>query len=1235
MQINLRALSVVLIMSGIISAPTLAAVSQDNSTEVLLRGAKKWEAKNRSDLAKNMLYKLILIDPTSPEALLMLGNLELKDGRTEEALRYLQMLEKAAPKSKQTENLRNAYRAVAKTSAPATAKRVDPTATEAPTKTPTRLLATEESSPTNDSSSAKKSSKKDHPKIAVNPDKVKQVIPSVEATPPAPNPDVIARTDALDALADGNIEVAEASLLDILQRRPEDPEVLGGLGQIKQKQGKFDEAEKWFTQALEAATKAKVETERWVTLIRIAQFSQHLSKAKKFLEEDNLAQAEMEANQANTLMPQDPTTMAVMGNIKIANSEFVAAENLYREALKIEAENIFATQGLAILLVRTNRSSEAIDLIETTLRTNPSTWKKNPASHASLLRQLSVLYTEDNRTDHAMSALEQAIQLDPKNVWVRFSLAKLYISLNLRSLARPVMDEGVALMPDNPEMHHVRALVLLSIDEYAAALSSFAKIPEESLTPSMREMRNQALVKYNFQQAELKLAQGNRKEAIRIMSIVETQVRDNYAATEQVAESWFKLGLEKQGLSAMRKLPEPLPLATQVRYASLLNRAKQDQELADYLPTLKIPAGEDEINTKHRKTILDIELAMAGRQFDKLWKANKKEEAQSLAEMVLGANQLSNAEYFRFHRSYFSKAELQGDAIAQLNDEKEQFPEELGVRLDLADAYNQDKQKNNARRELDEVIKLTKNDDIPTWLRIAQLQQSIGDSSGARKTMYDLTTRYPNNADILLQAGNIARADGDYNEAMDYFSKTKTATPSVTPSKQLPQMVAENDQSDILLKLLPAQQGATDRAKTRVMPAIPPLASNQESDKIYRAALASDTQTKGKPTTRVSSSYVNQAMDSIEALRAPKIESGVEMLTKSGVGGMSTYNVTEIPTLVRFPIGYEAHGSVQIDKVNIDAGTLALADRTIFGKGWVFAQPVPQQASGTSFGLGYEQGSVKADLGVAGQGFAVSNVVGGLRKSGQFGRLSYTLKLDRRPYTGSLLAYAGAKDPVTGVTWGGVTSTGPTLYMSTTLSSSSLGETHLQGMGSYSQLRGQNVLNNSRLLLSARIDKDIYATDDTVLNLGLKVSHTSFANNQSFYTFGHGGYYSPKSRQDYVLMLEAYGREDALSYQVIASAMYAKSSNEAALYFPTDSALQIGNGGTVYAANSAGSFAYGLLAAAEYRASPNLALGGRLNIDRSTYYSPNSVLFYLRYMFNPETGPIKMRPEPIVPYAKY
>jgi tetratricopeptide (TPR) repeat protein len=1375
MQINLRALSLTLILAGIISSPVFAAPAANGTTE-LLNSAKKWEQKNRPDRAKPFLLKVLMVEPTSEEGLFMLGNLELQHGKSSEALRYLTTLEQSAPNSPRTRELSKTYHSKmgdlvekpASQPAPVFAPMVSQTdslAKEKPAKpgkdeldearfhgtskadydkaqeelsslykktgdTRYRLIQLElqvnhresltsavtgyEALPTvsgintqrlqngwrhslrklpdnaykqqaikhflaaypNDQEminllgdvqkngvvrgivstqkpiilSKKKSSRKLAGKKADKHQTEATAATTDNKTSKANDPDIIARTAALDALEDGDLEVAEKGLLEVMKNRPQDPEVLGGLGYVKLRQGRNAEAEQWFSQASAAE---KGESARWKGLVITAGFWKNMRAAGDLLEANKLPEAETSAGQALALQADEPNALALLGNIKAAENELVEAERLYRAALAKEGFNVSAIRGLTSLLVRTQRNTEAMELIEQVHKDYPNELNKNPSVQAGLLREEADLYLAAHRPSHAIQALEMAVLLDPKEPWARFSLAKLYVSVGLTPLGKQIMQEGAALSPADPVMHYSRALVLLSVDDYAAGLDSLSKIPNDAMTDAMRDTRNRAQIQYYFQQAEAQLVGGNRKEAIRIMAIAESEARGNYPATEQVAEGWFRLGLPRQGLSAMRKLPQPAPLSTQIYFASLLNRASKDQELVAYLPTLRIPDSTDEVTLKYKATIQNIEFAMAGRQFDKLMKEGKVEQANQFADTILGNNQLSNADYFRYHRNYFSRAELPENAIPLLNQEKEEYPNDLNLRWDLAYAYYQDKQLSNAQREIQELLALTRGDDIDTRLRIAKLQQNMADLPGAHQTVNDLLSHFPNNSDVLLQAGNLARADGQYNEAMNYYQKTKSqsipkpekpAAPSVTPTDT-------PTTPDILLNLLPAKPATNEESKTlrteRISKTSPILVSTRESDSIYRAALSADNATTTSYTAGNAASIADQEMSSIAKSRAPfVVEGGLDIQMKSAGNGTSTYNATEVPLLARFPIGYQARGIVQVDKVDIDAGSLPanFTDASLFGKiqptQGGLAQPLAQTASGTSVALGYENDTFRADIGEVGIGFPVNNVVGGVRTGGDIGRMSYSLNISRRPYTGSLLSYAGTKDPVTGAVWGGVTNTGITLYMSTTLSTY-----NVAAMGSYGLLRGINVLNNDRLFLRTTIDTDVYTTDDMALNIGFNANYMSFSQNESFYTFGHGGYYSPQSSVSFGVPITLNGRSNLLSYQLMASASYSYTHENASPYFPTDPALQTRAtagpnfasyyNSAVYPGGNGGGFGYGLRALAEYRMTPNIALGGRFSIDRSAYYAPNALLMYMRYMFKPETGPIKLKPDPVVPYSQY
>lgn len=78
----------------------------------LLASARKWEGMNRPDMARHVIKKALLISPQQPEALAMMGEIELKSNRIKDAAKYLQQLRQIAPNHPATQELADAYRLV-------------------------------------------------------------------------------------------------------------------------------------------------------------------------------------------------------------------------------------------------------------------------------------------------------------------------------------------------------------------------------------------------------------------------------------------------------------------------------------------------------------------------------------------------------------------------------------------------------------------------------------------------------------------------------------------------------------------------------------------------------------------------------------------------------------------------------------------------------------------------------------------------------------------------------------------------------------------------------------------------------------------------------------------------------------------------------------------------------------------------------------------------------------------
>jgi len=370
------------------------------------------------------------------------------------------------------------------------------------------------------------------------------------------------------------------------------------------------------------------------------------------------------------------------------------------------------------------------------------------------------------------------------------------------------------------------------------------------------------------------------------------------------------------------------------------------------------------------------------------------------------------------------------------------------------------------------------------------------------------------------------------------------------------------------------------------------------------------------------------------------VTGGVDYLTKTdGAPGISNLKVLEIPVEVRLPVGYSGgQAFVQVDQVNAEAGTLQLTDLyhlRQYGKVLALApngitSAPAQTASGTALAAGYRGNGMRADIGTTPLDFPVSNVVGGVRWSDYTETTGFSFDISRRTLTSSLLSYAGAHDPVSNEVWGGVVNSGMSLHISR--SKGRLGG--FADLG-YFWLTGKNVLDNTEAALRAGFDWSFIREEDRRLTAGLAFTDWRYGENLSYYTFGHGGYYSPQKYYSLAAPFRWTGRRERWSYLLQGSVSASVSYEKDMPYYPTSSKLQTMAGNPVFAGGDGHGTGWSLGGALEYQFTPHLFGGAHLQIDRSDYYTPNFAIIYLRYLFDAHTGAVPYPPEPVQAYSRF
>ena len=106
----MRTLSSALTLIALMSAAVPAWATNEVARSEILQSARLWEVRHRGDLAAIAYEKLLLIEPTNTQTMLLLGLLKIRENKMEAANQLVQRLQKAQPGSVAARQLADAYR---------------------------------------------------------------------------------------------------------------------------------------------------------------------------------------------------------------------------------------------------------------------------------------------------------------------------------------------------------------------------------------------------------------------------------------------------------------------------------------------------------------------------------------------------------------------------------------------------------------------------------------------------------------------------------------------------------------------------------------------------------------------------------------------------------------------------------------------------------------------------------------------------------------------------------------------------------------------------------------------------------------------------------------------------------------------------------------------------------------------------------------------------------------------
>jgi tetratricopeptide (TPR) repeat protein len=1015
----------------------------------------------------------------------------------------------------------------------------------------------------------------------------------------------------LKALDEGDLKTAEQEFQARLKDKPSDFDALGGMGILRQQQKRLDEAERYLVQATQTPGGAQ-----WGKALEDVRYWVLLDKANEAQRTGHQAQARDLINQAIAKNPQEPAGLTAMAGLQAQAGQYSEAEAGYRQVLARSRNYPDALSGLIGVLSREGKSDEALQLIDGLSPAEQA--KLAPSIHIRSLRAIQVAKLAERRGDlaGAQKSYKEALADDPKNPWTRFALARVYLRSGQAQVARDLIDESIKQQPDQADALYTSTLLSAELGEWTKAQSTLSRIPAAKRTPDMNEMERDIKLHIQTEIAVDVARRGQRQEAWTLLSRCEPLTQGKPERVAVLASAFADAGNPDQGVGMMRALLEKNPSTPDLEllYAGVLLKAGQDTEVSEILRQLQGKPMTETASKRYEDLVF-------------LYRVKQADELREKDDLVAAFDMLSPALKQRPNDS-LAVASLARMYAASGNTEKAQElyaplikadPSNAKLQLGLADIALQGRDFSLAESSVKKALELEPA--VPQTLTAsARIYRGMGKTGEAGKLLRK-----------AIEIENSQRVE-------TYVAAPVDQTAPANPFVGLP---GQRRKSTMLASaaLIPPPVDAP--ASTAVADiGEPKTLSDTTGRKSYAASSFDGTVTPPgdiyarETTTRNDVSPAQQALNDILQDRTGYAVQGLSVRNNNSEKGLGKLTDIETPFELAIPVGYNSGMlALQVTPVWLYSGKPGSNAQARFGDGLTSDGVGSQKDSGVGIAVAYkdkDQG-LKADAGMSPIGFLYSTPVGGISVNRPFEGspdYSYGVNVSRRAVTDSQTSFAGSHDSRTGDEWGGVTANGVRGELS--YDDQKFGA---YGYSSAYKLLGHNVDSNNRFELGSGVYWYLRNAPDSTLTLGVSGSALTYTDNQDFYTYGHGGYFSPQKFFALGVPVTWAQRTDRFTYRVKGSLGVQYIGQDSADIFPGHSSLEADAktaGLSGYGSDSKVGIGYSFNAAGEYRFGSNFFLGGNVGVDNASDYKQYAGSVYLRYTFEDMTGPMNL---PVSPFG--
>lgn len=1013
--------------------------------------------------------------------------------------------------------------------------------------------------------------------------------PSVPDVAPAPvrpqDPAGPPRAAGYKALDQGKLDSAESEFETALSKSPDDADTLGGLGLVRLREGRFEEARELLGQAAE-----KDSAERWSEALATADFYADLKEARE----------------------------------RLASGDATAAMSIARRLARRDDGDRAAALGLlADSLEMLGRYEEAAGATRQALQVPGLDSAFAEQLRANQTRQEALLASARGDARQADQLFKTGIADNPGDPWIRYEYARFLLGVNRDGEARSIL--GQLSRSSQPESLYAAALLADQLGNTSEASRLMERIPAGGRTQEMQRFVAGLAGKAAAERARELAEQGQTSQALAgLQQVVATDRLPNSSKAE-IATVMYELG-DKAAASDLAQ--------------SLLSDGLDSA--AAYEPVVRILAGTGKSafaygaiqqasklappNPEGQATMARLRRIVATSEANSLREAGKYAESYDVLQAAWQEDP-GDVEILSSLAYLYQAGGMPVQAAQTFRMVLDKTPQDEGALIGLVNTASAAGEMHLARDAFERAIRLSP-DNYEVYLAGARMEELDGDDRAAR--------RYLEKARDLYLAEHGGTASGGFSSGNPFARSGGqgglTARPaSVNPFD--PAALAASSRQPDWLGGAPSGQGADgNRASTSGMgrpgSASPFAASGSTAASRGQGAGGGGLYQNADPVL----SDIAADLEALEDETRPRVDVTTGYRDRSGEDGLSAVN--ELSGTARFSTGL-ADGRVfaKAHVTSIDAGEPNVNSLLKFGRNGllqargivnevdpVLIAPGSQHEAGIELSIGYEGDLLSVDVGSTPLGFEKVQVQGGVAFTPSLSRYSSArIWAERRPVTDSLLAYAGMTDPVSGDFWGAVMRTGGGVSASWERDG-----TGVYGDVSYYNYAGKNVEDNDSLEMNVGGYFRAYEAGASQVRLGVNGNFQQYDENQNVFTFGKGGYFSPQNFLS-VSFPVTYGfTGDRLEAEASITPGYQSYEQERTEFFPTDPAAQQelfalravdADVQAMHDSSSETGFGINLKGNAYYEFVPGTTIGGELSLNTFGEYNEVRTMLGIRQKF--------------------